>query len=33
MEGLLGREIPAGDIGVGDIENNGFGDPVEDVGG
>ena len=33
MEGLLGREAPIGDIGVGDIEDGGFGEPAEDVGG
>ena len=33
MEGLLGRETPIGDIGAGDIEDSGFGEPMEDVGG
>ena len=32
MEGLLGREPPVGDIGVGDNEESGFGEPAEDVG-
>lgn len=32
MEGLFGRETLVGDIGVGDVGDNGFGEPVEDVG-
>ena len=36
MEGLLGRETPIGDTGVGDIKDCGdseFGELIEDVGG
>ena len=33
MEGLLGRETPLGDMGVGYIKESGFGEPAEDVGG